>query len=253
MFQTHHKAEVDGTSGSFIRKEVIGDCTLYLGDCLKVLPLLRGQADMVCCDVAYKLTSGGSAHQSMGGIFAVDQYENDGAIVDIVPWDQLGGPFFQACKDDADCYIMANDKNVARGQIAFEGAGWGFHNLLTWDKIRATRNRWYMKHIEFTLYMWKGKSNPQGINDCGSKQQFTENNKKVSRHPTEKPVELMAHYIRNSSQPGGVVLDPMMGVGTTLVAAVNTGRKAIGIEIKPEWFEVACQRVRNAYAETRIN
>lgn len=222
----------------------IGPCRLILGDCLEVLPLLRGVADMICCDVAYELTSGGNTHQTMGGIFAQDRYGNDGKLMHVPPWEDLGGPFYRACKPDADAYLMSNDKNLARGQIAFEGAGWKFHNLLYWNKVRATRNRWYMKDTEFTIYMWKGRA--RVINDCGSKQSFTLNARKVTDHPTEKPVDLVRHYVENSTQVGQVVLDPMMGSGTTLVAAALTGRRAIGIERDPAYFEMAVARVRKA-------
>lgn len=227
----------------------IGGCRLILGDCLDVLPGLPGVADMLFCDVAYELTSGGNAHQSMGGIFAKERYENDGLLMDVPDWEDLGGPFFRACKPDADAYIMANDKNLFRAGLAFEGAGWRFHNLLVWDKVRATRNRWYMKNLEFTIYLWKGKANPKGIHDCGSKQSFALNAKKETAHPTEKPVALARHYILNSSNRGDVVLDPMMGSGSAMVAAVEMGRRAIGIEVNPKWFEVAVQRVTAAVAE----
>jgi DNA modification methylase len=143
---------------------------------------------------------------------------------------------------------MANDKNLFRAGLAFEGAGWRFHNLLVWDKVRATRNRWYMKNLEFTIYLWKGKSDPKGINDCGSKQSFTLNAKKETAHPTEKPVALARHYIFNSSNQGDVILDPMMGSGSALVGAVELGRRAIGIEKNPKWFDVAVQRVTEAVA-----
>jgi site-specific DNA-methyltransferase (adenine-specific) len=226
----------------------IGDCRLILGDCLDVLPSLTGVADLLFCDVAYELTSGGSAHQSMGGIFAKDQYNNDGFLMDVPDWEDLGGPFFRACKPDADAYIMANDKNLFRAGLAFEGAGWRFHNLLVWDKVRATRNRWYMKNLEFTIYLWKGKSDPKGINDCGSKQSFTLNAKKETAHPTEKPVALARQYIFNSSNQGDVILDPMMGSGSAMVGAVELGRRAIGIEKNPKWFDVAVQRVTAAVA-----
>lgn len=227
-----------------MREVRIGPHRLFQGDCLDVLTTLRGVADMICCDVAYELTSGGNAHQTMGGIFAQDRYDNNGKLMDVPPWEDLGGPFWRACKPDADAYLMSNDKNLARGQIAFEGAGWKFHNLLYWNKVRATRNRWYMKDAEFTLYMWKGKA--RVINDCGSKQSFTLNARKVTDHPTEKPVELMRHYIKNSTHVGQVVLDPMMGSGTTMVAAHQSGRIGIGIELDPKWFALSCQRVAEA-------
>jgi site-specific DNA-methyltransferase (adenine-specific) len=231
---------------SDVQSVTIGKAHLFYGDCLEVLPLMEGLADMICCDVAYELTSGGNAHQSMGGLFAADQYQNDGKLMAVSPWEDLGGPFLRACAPDADAYIMTNDKNLFRAGNAFEGAGWKFHNLLVWDKIRATRNRWYMKNLEFTIYFWKGRADPQGINDCGSKQSFPLNAPKVSEHPTEKPTDLMRHYIINSSEEGDTVLDPMMGSGSTVVAAVEAGRCGVGIEYAFKWFKVACERVAKA-------
>ena len=226
------------------RIERIGPVTLYLGDMREVLPLLAERADLCVSDPPYPLISGGNTAQSMGGIFSHAEYDNSGALMDMVPWHDMGGPIFRALKDDADCYIMANDKNIWAAQPAFLNAGFKFHNLLDWDKIRATRNRFYMKHKEYVIYLWKGKV--KTINDCGSKQSFPLNAKRTSGHPTEKPVDLMAHYIKNSSQPEGLVIDPFMGSGTTMVAAVETGRRGIGIEINPAHFETACERVRNA-------
>jgi site-specific DNA-methyltransferase (adenine-specific) len=59
------------------------------------------------------------------------------------------------------------------------------------------------------------------------------------KHPTEKPLDLMEHIIRVSSRPGGVVLDPFMGSGSTGLAAFRLGRSFIGIEQKPEFFEIS--------------
>lgn len=65
-------------------------------------------------------------------------------------------------------------------------------------------------------------------------------------HPTQKPVALMEYLIRTYTNPGDTVLDNTCGSGTTLVAAVNTGRNAIGIERDPEYFQIAQRRVRDA-------
>lgn len=235
-----------GLGAGIVREVTIGGCRLIQGDMRAVLPALRGCADMVMSDVPYLLTSGGNAVQSMSGLFAQDRYDNGGALMDVVPFSEMGGPIYRACKADADVYIMVNDKNLYSALGGFIGAGFGFHNLLVWDKVRATRNRWYMKNLEFTLYFWKGAAKPEGINDCGSKQLFTLNAPRVSDHPTEKPVDLMAHYIANSTAPDDLVLDPFMGSGSTLVAAARLGRRAIGIEQDPRWFDVACARVRAA-------
>ncbi|MCF7700530.1 DNA-methyltransferase [Loktanella sp. M215] len=230
----------------WLQRVEVGPITLYLGDARQILPTLPGIADCVVTDVPYVLTSGRNAVQVMGGIFAQDAYDNGGNLMDTVRWSEIGGPIFRACKADADAYIMSNDKNLFAAHGGFTGAGWKFHNLLVWDKIRVTRNRWYMKNLEFTLYLWKGRA--KVINDCGSKQSFALNAAKATQHPTEKPVALMAQYILNSTPPGDLVLDPFMGTGATLVAAAQAGRHGVGIEINPDHFDVAVARVRAALA-----
>lgn len=68
-------------------------------------------------------------------------------------------------------------------------------------------------------------------------------------HPTEKPVQLMARVIGWSS---GIVLDPFMGSGTTLVACQNLDRNGIGIELDPDYFQIACKRVDEATRQPRL-
>lgn len=65
-------------------------------------------------------------------------------------------------------------------------------------------------------------------------------------HPTPKPPELARHFIRLHSEPRQVVLDPFMGAGSTGVAAVEEGRKFIGVELDPKWFDLACKRIEAA-------
>ncbi|MBL4761698.1 MAG: site-specific DNA-methyltransferase, partial [Gammaproteobacteria bacterium] len=147
---------------AILRDVTIGDIRLILGDMRDVLPELNVQADLVVTDVPYKLISGGCATQSMGGIFSKENYDNGGNLMDVVRWSEIGGPIFRACKPDADAYIMTNDKNLFAAHGGFVGAGWQFHNLLAWDKVRATRNRWYMKNLDYTLYLWKGRADKAG-------------------------------------------------------------------------------------------
>ena len=230
------------------RDITIGSCRLIQGDMRAVLPLLDLSADLVVTDPPYLLTSGGRGGQSMRGIFAPETYANTGALMEVVPWGEMAKPLFDACAPNADCYIMSNDKNVFAAGSAFLGSGWKFHNLLAWDKVRATRNRWYMKHLEFTLYFWKGAADPKGIRDCGSKQLFTLNAPRRSAHPTEKPVALFSHYVLNSSRRGNIVLDPFMGSGTAMLSCLEHGRRGIGIEKDPAYFEEAVRAISAAYA-----
>ena len=68
-------------------------------------------------------------------------------------------------------------------------------------------------------------------------------NKEVRIHPTQKPVALCEWLIKTYSNEGEVILDNTMGSGSTGVAAMNTHRKFIGIELEPQYFEIAKKRI----------
>lgn len=68
-------------------------------------------------------------------------------------------------------------------------------------------------------------------------------------HPTQKPLSLVFGLVERTT---GTVLDPFMGSGTTGVACANLGRKFIGIEIEPKYFDIACRRIAEAYAQPRL-
>lgn len=65
-------------------------------------------------------------------------------------------------------------------------------------------------------------------------------------HPTQKPLGIMSWCVQKTS---GIIIDPFMGSGTTGVAAVQFGRKFIGIEIEPKYFDIACKRIEKALAQ----
>jgi site-specific DNA-methyltransferase (adenine-specific) len=80
----------------------------------------------------------------------------------------------------------------------------------------------------------------------GSTQHFVAYNGDNQFHPTQKPLPLMCWLLEGVSAPGETVLDPFMGSGTTGVAAVQTGRKFVGIELEPKYFETSCRRIADA-------
>jgi DNA modification methylase len=87
---------------------------------------------------------------------------------------------------------------------------------------------------------------------CWTNKQFAARTKTSARrdgnvHPTQKPVDIMLWTI--GFLCGQTILDPFMGSGTTGVACVKLGRKFIGIEIDEGYFDIACERIRKAYAQ----
>ncbi len=67
------------------------------------------------------------------------------------------------------------------------------------------------------------------------------------KHPTTKPTALCEFYIRNSSKEGEIILDPFMGVASTGIAALRSGRKFIGCEISEKWFNLSVSRIEDFY------
>lgn len=230
-----------------MRVENIGAATLYLGDIREVAPEIGG-ADCVVTDPPYLVSKGGFASnlQLEGGFGGwMKEYGNQGDIVEcdiaFADW----APLIVSCSADrAHVYVMSNGRNLKDMQVALEAVGLRLHTVLVWDKRTALPNKYYQNITEFGLFMFKGKA--RTINDPASKNLVSIFQRDDSAHPTEKPVELMKFWIGNSTNPGDLVLDPFMGSGTTGVAALQLGRRFVGVEKSPKWFDVACSRLATA-------
>ncbi len=198
--------------------------------------------DLVVTDPPYRVISGGRAHKKgqPSGMLS----KNDGKIFvhnDVNPNDWIP-EVYRVLKPNSHCYIMTNTINLESFLVIAQRAGFRLHNILVWHKNNATPSRWYMKNCEYVLFLRKGKA--KTINQVGSKTVHEFDNIIGNKqHPTEKPVELMEFYIRNSSNVGDTVLDPFMGAGATGVACLRCGRKFIGIELDDTYFEIASQRI----------
>ena len=76
---------------------------------------------------------------------------------------------------------------------------------------------------------------------------------KNPHHPTQKPLSVLKHILQIASDPGAVVFDPFMGVGSTGVAALETDRKFLGMEIDKDYFAAAAKRLRDTQNASRQN
>lgn len=230
---------------------VIGDCSLVLGDFREVVGNLE-PANCIVTDPPYRTISGGEKSALGFGWRESILSKNDGRIFadnDMHP-DEISKLLFEAMAPSGDLYCMTNNLNLRQFMNGLEYSGFKFHNFLQWQKDTATANRWYMNEAEHILYYYKGRARP--INDCGSKQIFYAPNPRNKVHETEKPVSLMEFLIGNSTDRGDLVLDPFMGSGPAGAACARLGRRFIGVEINPRYYEAALERVENAYRQPRL-
>jgi site-specific DNA-methyltransferase (adenine-specific) len=209
------------------RIEQIGSATLYLGDCLEVLPMIDGVEAFVL-DPPY--SSGGqfrgdrtappsSKYIQTGSDFTC-RAEFAGDNRDqraFLAWSALWfGYMLRASVPGATVCAFTDWRQLPTMTDAIQAGGWVWRNIVTWWKpgIRMTRGR-FSQSAEYIA---------------------------------EKPVALLKDIL-GITRPGAMVADPFMGSGTTGVACARMGRPFIGIEIDPFHFESACHRIEEAHRQ----
>lgn len=227
---------------TYKRKEVIGNATLYLADCLRVLPTL-GLVDAVITDPPY------------GMKYDTDSTRFSGANLDSKTPRGKG----------------RSDRKIEGDENPFDPEIWTkFPRLVLWGA-----NHYAQKLPVGTTLVWLKRS-PQhygtflsdaeigwqagghGVyvfyaEDSNARRRMETNGSVFSgntAHPTQKPIALMEWCLQRN--PADVTLDPYIGSGTTGVACAKMGREFIGIEIEPKYFDIACQRIENAQRQERM-
>lgn len=219
---------------------------LKQGDCLELIKQIADSSiDLVVTDPPYRCISGGNKSTKwISGYGSSVLHKNDGKIFDNngISFESWLPEVYRVLKDGSHFYCMTNVLNLEKLLTASRQVGFYLHNVLVWEKNTANANRWYMKNCEFTLFFKKGRA--KTINDPSSKMVHQFKNPVGNKlHPTEKPVELMEFYVKNSSNEGDLVLDPFFGSGSTAVACANTNRNFIGFELDEKYFEIAKNRI----------
>lgn len=217
---------------------VIGNAELWHGDCRDVLPLLE-RVDAVMTDPPYGIAYV-SRHRKSG---PTEMLLND----DSAPIDVLKDIAERLC--DGGALYLATRFDVAAAWVdAIRNVGLSIKTPVFWDKgnhAAGDLDGDFGAQVEIFIFAHKGRHRLRGPRIANL---WRVPRDPAGEHPTPKPVALMARMIFCSSGPGQVVLDPFMGSGSTGVAATNLGRRFIGVELNRRYFDIACDRIRNAQA-----
>jgi DNA modification methylase len=213
------------------RKEQIGDATLYLGDCREILPTL-GKVDAVVTDPPYGI-SYSSGHATDRLWAAGRKITND---KDCSVGDQMIAAL--------DCPMLVFGSRKAELPPRCR-------QVLIWDKggalgMGALDLPWKPGHEEIYV-LGKGLVGGRNWHSVISHPPTQAMACNGRTHPNEKPTGLVKKLIKWC--PDGIVLDPFMGSGTTGVACAMLGRKFVGIEIEPAYFDIARKRIEEAYKQ----
>lgn len=240
-------------------KEIIGNATLYLGDCREILPSLVG-IKAVITDAPYGITD---AHwDNAVDIWSVIKPGREEAVFIITAsqpftsevvmgnraefrcewiWEKNAGSNFgtvkwQPMKEHESVLIFSKSTPQYR-PIMEERAPSGAARVKTVVNYDSQPEA-YSGVTGTASSMRPALRYPRSI------QKF---NRERGLHPNQKPVALMRYFINTYTADGALICDPFMGSGTTGVAALGTGRSFIGIEAEQKYFDIACQRLADAY------
>jgi len=146
--------------------------------------------------------------------------------------------------DDGSIYVWHADTEGLNFRKAFKDAGFYLSGCCIWKKNSLVLGRSPYQWIhEPCLFGWKQKGRHQWYSDRKQTTVWEYDKPKSSPdHPTMKPVTLMSYPIKNSTMTNGVVLDPFLGSGSTLIACMETDRVCMGIELDPKFVDVIVKR-----------
>ena len=237
------------------------DFTLVEGDCVSVLNAFDFKFDMIFADPPYFLSNGGIS-VSNGKVVCVDKGAWDKAPSSEYI-DEFNHKWLSVCKDklkdNGTIWISGTHHNIFSVADQLSELGFKILNVVTWNKTDPPDNvshRVFKHSAEYIIWAKKSKKaqhryNYELMRQLNDGKQMTDVwrmpavskwEKSCGKHPTQKPLSLLARIIMASTKAGDWVLDPFNGSGTTGVAASLLGRKYLGIDIEKSFLELAAKR-----------
>jgi site-specific DNA-methyltransferase (adenine-specific) len=238
------------------------------GDCLEIMDAIRarhpaGCFDVIFADPPYFLSNGG-----------ITCHAGRRVKVDKGSWDKSRGAdenhafnleWLKRCqallKPDGTLFVSGTHHVILSAGFAMQQLGMKLLNQITWQKPNPPPNlacRSFTHSTETILWAAKTTQSRHLFQyatmraDNGGRQMkdvwtFTapkSAEKRLGRHPTQKPLALLERIIRSATNAGALVLDPFLGSGTTALACANLGRRCVGIEKDPDFVKLATERLR---------
>ena len=177
--------------------------------------------------------------------------ENDGLEEALDTFRDTLSEIDRVLSDDGLLYVFASWKTFSDFEEILESRGFTIFNCLVWVKTDTTpftgyQGKYQYQH-EFCLFAGR-EDTARRLNETPSdvmeytEARFADVNDQITTHPTQKPVDLISDFIRQSSSEGDTILDPFMGSGTTAVAALQNDRDYIGFELDEENYRSVIER-----------
>lgn len=239
-----------------IRVETYGPVTLIEGDCLKLVPELDLRADHVFADPAYEeilhLAAGGSSIRRTDG-------HQDTGVLDFAPIDAIRPEYVRLFEGRVAGWFMnfCTLEGIGRWADEINASQMKYKRACVWHKTDykpQMNGQGPAFSCEAFVAAWAGKGYSKwnrGGHD-GHYEYPSKARSRDGRHKCEKPLPLLEAMVRDFTQPGDLILDPFMGSGSMALACLATGRRFIGIELQPHYFDICIERVEGFRAAPRL-
>lgn len=230
--------------------------TIQLGNCYELIKSIPDKSiDCIYIDIPYLYDSYGKPKNNCGKRISEMHEKQMKNIINGIDYKILD-EFLRVLKK-INCFIWCSRLQINDILNYFIGKNC-LYDLLVWCKknpIPLANNSW-LSDIEYCLYFREqGVRLNDGIN-IKSKWYISPINtidKSLYKHPTIKPLELLKRHLLHATQENDLVLDCFCGSGTTCVAAKETGRRFIGMEINKEYYKIACDRLNGITADGQMS
>lgn len=255
------------------------DFTLIQGDCVDTLSKFQFGFDMIFADPPYFLSGGGISYQA-GKIVCVDKGDWDKPTTP-EEMDAFNLRWLSACrnhmKENATIWISGTHHNIFSVQQQLLKLGFKILNVITWAKTNPPPNiscRYFTYSTEFIIWARKSPKVAHHFNyalmkELNGDRQMTDVwnlpaigkwEKSCGKHPTQKPLGVLARLIQASTEPGAWILDPFSGSATTGIASNLLGRRFLGLELEEDFLSIGRARrmeiedgvIRNNYINRLI-
>lgn len=228
--------------------------TIQLGSCYDLIKNIPDKSiDLVVIDPPYEIETHGGGHSQLAKQIQKQNKELHDKNLSIGIDNEILEQLCRVMKKINIC-IFCNKKQIYQYLEFFNKKDCLF-DLISWHKTNAIPNYSfkYMTDTKYCLIFRKDKElNKETENYDDRKTYYFEpiniNDKNLFKHPTIKPLELVKRLVRNHSYKDEVVLDCFCGSGTTCLAAKETGRRYIGMEIDKEYHKIAVDRLNGITA-----
>jgi site-specific DNA-methyltransferase (adenine-specific)/modification methylase len=230
----------------------VGDnrVTLLHGDCHDLLGSLQEHSvDLLLTDPPYNLSPYSTGNMRFNWRGTINN--------DLATWDREFDPadyrdaFLRVLKPSGNLFAFCSYNLLGRWHEVFDPLFDTFQ-FFVWHKsnpVPKVRRQGFLNSCELIVCMWN-KGHTWNFGRQRDMHNFFEGpicmspeRTKAPKHPAQKPVRLLKHLIGIASSPGDLVLDPFMGVGSTGAAALEAGRRFAGMELDPDYFAAAQQRL----------